>query len=307
MQSIAKNSKEIQQQEWYELLVEECKAIIVERVYRSKQEIIECWHEVGQRILDDPNYQKFAKGNLGILRQIAGDLGKSYQSLYFATAFYSKFPVLSNALETMPEGKLVSWHDICNKYLYPPVENKIEIPIPDGKYSTIVIDPPWPVAVITRNDRHDLQELPYPTMSVEEIKRFPINQVTTDNCNLFLWTTHAFLPIAFNILEEWGFNYHVCLTWDKGQGYTLFNFYRKTEFVLYAYKGKMVFNKMNKNIPTVFAEKGRGHSRKPDIFYDLVREFTPEPRIDIFSREKREGFAQWGNETEKFNNETNNK
>ena len=44
----------------------------------------------------------------------------------------------------------------------------------------------------------------------------------------------------------------------------------------------------------------REHSSKPDSFYDLVREVSPEPRIDIFSRELREGFEQYGNETTKF-------
>ena len=44
----------------------------------------------------------------------------------------------------------------------------------------------------------------------------------------------------------------------------------------------------------------REHSRKPDEFYDLVREVSPGPRIDVFSREKREGFDQWGNEEDEF-------
>jgi N6-adenosine-specific RNA methylase IME4 len=49
-----------------------------------------------------------------------------------------------------------------------------------------------------------------------------------------------------------------------------------------------------------FAAKVREHSRKPDEFYDLVREVSPEPRIDMFGREKHEGFAIWGNEPNKF-------
>ena len=39
---------------------------------------------------------------------------------------------------------------------------------------------------------------------------------------------------------------------------------------------------------------------KPDKFYNLVKEVSPEPRIDMFSREKREGFAQYGNELDRF-------
>ena len=40
----------------------------------------------------------------------------------------------------------------------------------------------------------------------------------------------------------------------------------------------------------------REHSREPQEFYDLIRRVTDEPRIDIFSRELREGFKQCGNE-----------
>jgi len=42
------------------------------------------------------------------------------------------------------------------------------------------------------------------------------------------------------------------------------------------------------------------HSRKPDEFYDLVKRVTPGPRVDMFSREPRDGFVQCGNEVRKF-------
>jgi N6-adenosine-specific RNA methylase IME4 len=42
--------------------------------------------------------------------------------------------------------------------------------------------------------------------------------------------------------------------------------------------------------------RSREHSRKPDEFYDLIRRVSPGPRLDMFSREKRDGFEQHGNE-----------
>jgi hypothetical protein len=49
-----------------------------------------------------------------------------------------------------------------------------------------------------------------------------------------------------------------------------------------------------------FAAPRREHSRKPEEFYALVREVSPGPRLDVFSREPHEGFEQYGNEQDKF-------
>ena len=71
-----------------------------------------------------------------------------------------------------------------------------------------------------------------------------------------------------------------------------------TEHVLFCRRGSLDLLKLGKQLG--FKAKVREHSRKPDEFYDLVREVSPGPRIDVFSREKREGFDQWGNETGRF-------
>jgi len=44
-------------------------------------------------------------------------------------------------------------------------------------------------------------------------------------------------------------------------------------------------------------EAPRGtHSEKPARFYQLLRAWTPKPRIDIFARNAHEGFDGWGDE-----------
>jgi len=50
----------------------------------------------------------------------------------------------------------------------------------------------------------------------------------------------------------------------------------------------------------VIRAQARGHSRKPDEFYEKVERVNPESRLDMFARETREGFKAWGNEVEKF-------
>ena len=49
-----------------------------------------------------------------------------------------------------------------------------------------------------------------------------------------------------------------------------------------------------------FITKVREHRFKPDEFYELIKQVSPEPRIDIFICEARDGFDQWGNEASKF-------
>jgi N6-adenosine-specific RNA methylase IME4 len=252
------------------------------------------------------------------------DLGFSRGPVYELMAIYEKFVV---ELHVSPGGlALTDWTKLREIRPYVTEENKEELlskakelsrsdlieevsqykpqvpvlPPPKGKYNTIVIDPPWPVEFMVMENRPNQTEMPYPTMTIEKIMEFPLADIAADDCNLFMWTTQTYLPISFEILETWGFKYHVCLTWDKTNGRSLFGFNRRTEFVLYAYKGKITVNQRGKFIDTVFTEKLREHSRKPDIFYEMIKENTPEPRIDVFSREKREGFDQWGNETEKF-------
>lgn len=71
------------------------------------------------------------------------------------------------------------------------------------------------------------------------------------------------------------------------------------EFVLYARRGSPRFVE-TKDLFACFNAPRREHSRKPDEFYDVVRRVTGAPRIDVFSRERRNGFDQYGNQTEKF-------
>jgi N6-adenosine-specific RNA methylase IME4 len=41
----------------------------------------------------------------------------------------------------------------------------------------------------------------------------------------------------------------------------------------------------------------REHSRKPDEAYDLIERMYPElPKIELFARHARAGWAAWGNE-----------
>lgn len=166
-------------------------------------------------------------------------------------------------------------------------------------YRTIVIDPPWPMEKIPRKVRPNQIDMDYDTMSIEEIKGFPLKSfVSGDGCHLYLWTTHKHLPSAFEVLKAWGVNYQCLLTWVKNVGITPFSWMYSTELVLFGGIGNLSLIK--KGVRLDFNDKVREHSRKPDKFYEIVKRVSPEPRIDIFSREKRQGFDQYGYGWEEF-------
>ena len=140
----------------------------------------------------------------------------------------------------------------------------------------------------------------YPTMTEEELVAFDVGDLAHDDCHLFCWTTHKFLPMAERLLPVWGFTYICTFVWHKPGGFQPFGLPQyNAEFALYARRGAPKFID-TKNFFTCFEAPRREHSRKPDEFYDIVRRVTGGPRIDVFSREPRDGFDQFGNEPARF-------
>lgn len=169
-------------------------------------------------------------------------------------------------------------------------------PPPKGRYRCIVIDPPWKMQKIQRHERPRQGGFEYPTMTEQQLEALQIP--AADNAHLYCWTTHKHLPSALHLIQVWGFAYECLMTWVKNVGFTPFSWMRTTEHVLFCRKGNLVLSK--KGLPLHFNAKVREHSRKPDEFYKLVKQATPGPRLDMFSRETREGFKSWGAEVGKL-------
>ncbi len=176
-----------------------------------------------------------------------------------------------------------------------------ELPELKGLYDVIAIDPPWPYEgeskSVTSYDANGRRVAnPYPEMSIEQIKK--IELPLTDNAVVFLWTTHKFLPDAFDILKEWGMEYKATLVWDKqkiGMGAWL---RMQCEFCLIGIKGKPYWD--NTTYRDILSEARREHSRKPDGFFSMVDAITMGRKLEYFSREKRNGWEVFGNDTGKF-------
>ena len=165
----------------------------------------------------------------------------------------------------------------------------------DGLFDVVAMDPPWPYGRKYDPETSRVAN-PYPEMSIEEIAAIKVP--CKDDAVLFLWTTHMFLPDSFELLRKWGFDYKATLVWNKekmGMGHWL---RMQCEFCLVAIKGKPYWS--NTRYRDVFSEPRREHSRKPDAFFDMVNEITQGSRLEYFSREQRENWHIYGNDTGKF-------
>jgi N6-adenosine-specific RNA methylase IME4 len=69
------------------------------------------------------------------------------------------------------------------------------------------------------------------------------------------------------------------------------------EFSLLGFYGKPMqkFTSMAKlnrlNVPSK-----KPHSKKPQVFFDLINEMSPSPKLEMFARDRKLGWDSWGNE-----------
>lgn len=164
---------------------------------------------------------------------------------------------------------------------------------PDGKFATIVADPPWQYDnTSTRGAAEDH----YPTMSIAELCGLPVKDWAADQAHLYLWTTNAFLRESFDVMDSWGFTYKTTLVWVKPQ-IGMGNYFRSSaEYILFGIRGGLRTKDCNQR-NWFEAPRGR-HSKKPGYFFDLVETASYPPFLEMFARQRRldPDWDFWGNE-----------
>jgi N6-adenosine-specific RNA methylase IME4 len=172
----------------------------------------------------------------------------------------------------------------------------------DRRYAVLYADPPWHFEVY--NEESGVERAAgnhYSTMSLDEISTLPIPSLATPDAVLFMWTTAPHLQESFQVFAAWGFEYKTNAVWVKdkiGLGYFIRG---QHEHLLIATRGDMPCPLPANRPPSVINAPRREHSRKPDEAYELIERMYPElPKLELFARQQRPGWAAWGNETSKF-------
>lgn len=177
-----------------------------------------------------------------------------------------------------------------------------------GKYGTVLADPPWRFLNRTGKMAPEHRRLSrYSTMKLREIMEIPVSVVTADSCHLYLWVPNALLSEGMQVLESWGFTYKTNLVWHKvrkdggpdGRGVG-FYFRNTTELVLFGVKGKMRTLPPGRSQVNIMRTRKREHSRKPDELYEIIERCSPGPYLELFARGRRDGWDQWGDQVDGY-------
>ena len=284
----------IKNEEWYEALVEECKAIITEAVFTSRWALVEGYWELGKRISEEnKNFERNKIYGQKIVQGLAESLGIASRTIHYAIKAYEKYPEIGS----MPEGKNLTWNKLITLYLPEPKKIDLINELPTGKFQVIYADPPWDVkAGPDWGSGEESKDLLYPTMSIEEITAIPVKNLADENAHLYLWVINKYIRESYDIARAWGFEPSCLLTWVKpphgiGLGGT---FVQTTEHLLFCRRGTL---EANKRIDTTWFEYPRlRHSEKPKEFREMIETISPGNRIELFAREKIKGWQVWGNE-----------
>lgn len=175
-------------------------------------------------------------------------------------------------------------------------------------FKLILADPPWKYRNSFDNcadwgqaNRH------YNTLTFNELSALPVIEHANANCILLLWCTWPMLYDGINLISKWGFEYVTGFPWIKANDISK-DFWGKVNFRVrlglgFWVKGcseMVLIGKRGNAAPIIDPPLGLlspnvFHSRKPESIYEYA-ELFPRPYLELFARQKRDGWSSWGNE-----------
>lgn len=176
------------------------------------------------------------------------------------------------------------------------------------QFGTVLLDPPWRFINRTGKVAPEHRRLArYRTMSVEELERLPVGRLAGSASHIYLWCPNALLAEGLHLLKAWGFAYKTNLVWYKvrkdggpdGRGVG-FYFRNVTEMVLFGVRGKLRTLAPGRRRTNIIVHRKREHSWKPPSLYRIIEDCSPGPFVELFARERRPGWEQWGEDLDSY-------
>ena len=173
------------------------------------------------------------------------------------------------------------------------------------KYNIIYADPAWSIQTTSQVPSGRPNSRPYVAMRMCDIYGLPVSDIAADDCVLFLWATAPLLPEALYTMKAWGFEYKtIAFTWVKrnknadswfwGMGWWTRS---NPEYCLLGMKGNP--KRVAKNIHSIIDTKIEAHSKKPiEVMDKIISLCGDKPRVELFARQKVDGWDCWGNEVD---------
>ena len=178
---------------------------------------------------------------------------------------------------------------------------------PDKLYDVIVLDPPW--QYYRSRCKTFKGVVPYPTMSLDDIKALPIPDVANIDCACVIWCTGPHIPSVFTLFDAWGFHYKtVFLVWNKvdkaGKPKLGPGFYTRPsiEYLFLGVKGSVLKHKQSASCRQYLSTIPRGHSVKPDEAFDIIETFfgPKTEKLECFARTRHLFYDAWGLEVPQY-------
>jgi N6-adenosine-specific RNA methylase IME4 len=177
------------------------------------------------------------------------------------------------------------------------------------RFGTILADPPWQFQNSTGKVAPEHKRLNrYATMTLRDIEALPVAECAADPSHLYLWVPNALLPEGLGVMRAWGFHYKSNIVWHKlrkdggsdGRGVG-FYFRNVTELILFGVRGKNARTlSPGRTQVNYLGTRKREHSRKPDEIFPIIEACSGGPRLELFARGSRPGWACWGNQAEAY-------
>ncbi len=173
------------------------------------------------------------------------------------------------------------------------------------RYAVLYADPPWDYQGQTQHGGKGIADTGgavrhYPTLTLADLKRLDVPNVTADDALLFLWSSSPHLDQAIDLLKAWGFQWAtVGFVWDKQRVNPGFYTMSQCELCLVGKRGRIPKPRGARNVRQLVSALRGEHSEKPaEVRSRIDAMFPTQPKLELFARNTTPGWHVWGNEVE---------